>query len=408
MSYTPQPGSQSAKVLAVLQAMPGTEMTCAEIAGDVGCPSSSVHGLLSSAVRSGAARKLLREGRVYFVADKPAPPPVEAPPAPPAAAQPVERDDAPIVQRVVPAAGAKALDLQRHPLDAAWHRVASAKETPQEGANRDASAGQSHDAEGSASPAGRGTNGASARGAAPVFLPGVVLPKPATSPKSHPKHGYSQTPEYRAWQCMVKRCTDPENAAWTDYGGRGITVCDRWRTDVVAFIEDMGAKPSELHELDRKDNDGGYEPGNCRWVLRTENNRNRRSNRIVEWNGQKKTLIEWCEITGLPFSTLKWRLDNGWSVDRAMTEAAMPDATDRGAPDIASPRVGAMGAGQAADAAPAVVHGFVQPESTAGKLRIALWNDGALQIYRQGGGLNVLLNPDETRALVAYLERLAA
>lgn len=87
-------------------------------------------------------------------------------------------------------------------------------------------------------------------------------------------------------------------------------------------------------------------------------------------------------------------------------DPATGDATDRETPADASPRVGAMGAGQPADAGPAVVHGFVQPESAAGKLRIALWNDGALQMYRHGGGLNVLLNPDETRQLVAYLERL--
>lgn len=199
------------------------------------------------------------------------------------------------------------------------------------------------------SSAGEGGEPRAEREAAPL----VLLPKPATSPKSHPTHGFSQTAEYRAWQAMVKRCTDPENAAWADYGGRGITVCERWRNSVAAFIEDMGAKPTEFHELDRENNDKGYEPDNCRWVLRDINNRNRRSNRIVEWRGQQKTLVEWCEITGLAFTTLKWRLDNGWSVDRAMTEGVGPDATDRGQPAIASPVGGPMGAGQPAAAGPA-------------------------------------------------------
>lgn len=191
-----------------------------------------------------------------------------------------------------------------------------------------------------------------------VFQP--VTPKESESPKSHPTHGYSYTPEYRAWQAMCKRCTDPENARWPDYGGRGITVCDRWLNDVAAFMEDMGKKPSDEHELDRIDNDMGYGPENCRWVLRSENNRNKRNNRLVEWNGQEKTLAEWCEITGLPFSTLKWRLDSGWAVERAMTEGAEPDATDRDAPASTSPSVGSMGEGQPADAGPAAASEVVQ------------------------------------------------
>lgn len=180
-----------------------------------------------------------------------------------------------------------------------------------------------------------------------------LLPKLANSVKSHPTHGFSQTPEYRAWQCMRKRCTDPENAAWPNYGGRGITVCESWMTDVSAFVRDMGAKPSEDHELDRIDNDGSYSPENCRWVLRSENNRNKSNNRFVEWQGQRKTLVEWSEITGLSYWTLRSRIDNGWPVDRAMTERVKADATDRETPVMASPVGGPMGAGQAAAAAPA-------------------------------------------------------
>ena len=92
------------------------------------------------------------------------------------------------------------------------------------------------------------------------------------------KHGCNtsggRTPEYRAWESMVQRCTNPKHAKWKTYGGRGIAVCDRWRS-FAAFLEDMGLRPSTEHSLDRKDNDRGYEPGNCRWATRKEQMRNR-------------------------------------------------------------------------------------------------------------------------------------
>ena len=94
------------------------------------------------------------------------------------------------------------------------------------------------------------------------------------------KHGLSYAPECRAWQTMRLRCTVPTNPRYADYGGRGIKVCERWLSSPQAFIDDMGPKPSPKHELDRIDNDRGYEPGNCRWATRKENDRNRRSNQI--------------------------------------------------------------------------------------------------------------------------------
>jgi hypothetical protein len=105
-----------------------------------------------------------------------------------------------------------------------------------------------------------------------------------------PIHGLSYTPEYRAWQTMRLRCTVPDNPAYADYGGRGIKVCDRWMTSVEAFVSDMGPKPTPDHELDRyPDNNGDYEPGNCRWATRSENDRKRRSNRIIAFAGEKLT-----------------------------------------------------------------------------------------------------------------------
>lgn len=144
-----------------------------------------------------------------------------------------------------------------------------------------------------------------------------------------PTHGQSYKPEYRAWQTMRLRCTVPTNPAYADYGGRGIRVCDRWLNSVTAFIEDMGPKPSPLHELDRENNDGHYEPGNCRWATRKVNDRNRRSNRFLTFLGETKTVAEWCELLGVPSDTVSWRIKAGWDIATALTTPARPKAPNR-------------------------------------------------------------------------------
>lgn len=136
------------------------------------------------------------------------------------------------------------------------------------------------------------------------------------------KHGLSYTPEYRAWQTMRLRCTVPSNPAYADYGGRGITVCQRWLTSVENFVADMGPKPGPRYELDRKDNSKGYDPDNCRWATRTVNCRNRRSNRWVQFQGRRMVLVEAIELSGVPLATVYKRLENGWAEDEALTTPA--------------------------------------------------------------------------------------
>ena len=89
-------------------------------------------------------------------------------------------------------------------------------------------------------------------------------------------HGLSLTPEYRAWAGIIQRCTNPKQTVYADYGGRGITVCDRWRDSFEAFFQDMGRRPSPEHSIDRRNNDGDYEPGNVRWATKEKQAQNRR------------------------------------------------------------------------------------------------------------------------------------
>jgi len=129
------------------------------------------------------------------------------------------------------------------------------------------------------------------------------------------KHGLYSNPLYVVWRNMLDRCYNKKNISYKNYGGRGISVCDEWRKSVVPFHKwcvDNGWEKGL--QLDRINNDGNYEPSNCRCVSPKENMRNRSSNRILEINGERKTLIEWAEQVGLKQDAIFRRLEDGWSV----------------------------------------------------------------------------------------------
>jgi hypothetical protein len=130
--------------------------------------------------------------------------------------------------------------------------------------------------------------------------------------------GKSPTPEYRTWCAMKRRCYNPNSVGYCDYGGRGICVCESWH-EFANFLRDMGPRPTPTHSIERTDNDGNYEPGNCVWSDRNAQANNRRSNRILEHGGESRTLAEWARHLGMGYAALQARLDRGWAVDRALS-----------------------------------------------------------------------------------------
>lgn len=132
-------------------------------------------------------------------------------------------------------------------------------------------------------------------------------------------HKRSNSPIYWSWQQMKRRCLNKNCHAYPAYGGRGIKVCDRWMNSFENFLEDMGERPKDK-SLDRIDNDGNYEPGNCRWATKSQQNRNMRKCMKIEFKGQTKDAYEWGELYGLDGETILKRIKaGGWSIEKALT-----------------------------------------------------------------------------------------
>lgn len=130
------------------------------------------------------------------------------------------------------------------------------------------------------------------------------------------RHGMRRTAEYRVWSNMLNRCQSPKCQMWHRYGGRGISVCERWLR-FENFFADMGPRPIGA-SLDRINNDGNYEPGNCRWATNVQQGSNTSQNRWIECNGETRTISQWAMVVGLTRLTIHKRLQRGWPVRRAL------------------------------------------------------------------------------------------
>jgi hypothetical protein len=129
----------------------------------------------------------------------------------------------------------------------------------------------------------------------------------------HSSHA-NEAPEFATWGAMLDRCRNPNNKNYIRYGGRGISVCERWET-YVNFFADVGPRPSAGHSLDRIDVDGNYEPGNVRWATASQQQRNKRNSVMVPYQGKMMHVYDVAEIVGLHPAMITSRYQRGWPVE---------------------------------------------------------------------------------------------
>lgn len=132
-------------------------------------------------------------------------------------------------------------------------------------------------------------------------------------------HGMTKTREFKSWDSMIQRCTNPKAPDFPKYGGRGITICPQWLESFNNFYRDMGDRP-QGKSLDRLDVNGNYEPGNCRWATRSEQQRNKSNQIQVTAFGRTQTVGLWSLETGVDSKAIHWRIKTGWPPERAVTE----------------------------------------------------------------------------------------
>lgn len=127
-------------------------------------------------------------------------------------------------------------------------------------------------------------------------------------------HGMTKTTEYNSWKGMIQRCTNPDDPSYKDWGGRGVTVCDRWLI-FSNFLEDMGEKPQPGLTIERKKNNLGYFKENCEWATKMEQSLNRRSTVLIEYKGEKMVQSHWARRFGVDPSSISQRLRKGVPFD---------------------------------------------------------------------------------------------
>ena len=133
-------------------------------------------------------------------------------------------------------------------------------------------------------------------------------------------HGLSSTNEYKAWQQIKRRCQNPAAKDYPKYGGRGIKLCARWQK-YDGFLDDMGRRPTEMHSIERIDNDGDYEPSNCRWATRLEQQQNKQNTFFVNYRGKLVSFPDaWrSSNSAISQSTARARVLRGWSLEAAFS-----------------------------------------------------------------------------------------
>ena len=143
---------------------------------------------------------------------------------------------------------------------------------------------------------------------------------------NHQTHGLTETHLYNIWIGMKQRCFSENHSSYSDYGGRGITICEEWKDDFTAFYDwSLRNGWNEGLEIDRMDNNGSYSPENCRWVSRTVQNNNKRNNHYIEYNGKTQTMAQWAKELNMNPVTLKSRIRRGWSIEDAFTKPISND-----------------------------------------------------------------------------------
>jgi len=132
------------------------------------------------------------------------------------------------------------------------------------------------------------------------------------------KHGKNRTKKHRTWQNIKTRCLNKSRKYYKHYGGRGITICEKW-LNFEGFDEDMPDPPGEEYQIERINNNGNYEKSNCKWATRKEESRNKRTNINITYNGKTQILADWAEEFNINPGVLRYRLKNGWDIEKALT-----------------------------------------------------------------------------------------